>query len=267
MDTAFFVLSKIARFFIDPGNLLFVLLVTGTYFLWWGRVRFARALLTLACILSLVMIFVPIGESARIFLENRFPANPALPSHVDGIIVLGGALNPHITVDRQQPSISGSVERIVAFADLAAKYPSAHTVFSGGSGSLTEQEYKEANVVQPILIKLGMNIEKTRFENLSRNTYENAVLSMELVSPKPDEVWVLITSASHMPRAVGVFRAIGWPGLIPYPVDFNTLSNQTASPPLMLTRGLGGTARALQEGVGLLAYYLTGKTDSLVPSP
>ncbi len=163
--------------------------------------------------------------------------------------------------------VGDSVERLIEFTNLAARYPEAVTVFTGGTGRVFSQDLKEADFVEPILQKLGMDTRETIFENQSRNTYENAMLSKPIVNPPPDSNWILVTSAAHMPRSVGVFRKVNWPGLIPYPVDFNTQPAHALTPPFSLTRGLKGLANAATEYVGLLSYYATGKTDDLFPAP
>src|SRR5262249_32669385 len=95
----------------------------------------------------------------------------------------------------------------------------------------------------------------------------NAAFTRDLVSPKPDELWLLVTSAYHMPRAVGVFRHAGFK-VEPYPVDYRTHSQKD------LTRlfetvgdGIKRTDLAVKEWVGLLAYRLSGRTDELFPGP
>ena len=67
----------------------------------------------------------------------------------------------------------------------------------------------------------GLDARRILVETRSRNTYENAVYSKELAQPQPGQIWLLVTSANHMPRAVGCFRAVGF-DVIPYPVDYDT---------------------------------------------
>ena len=267
MDTAFCIASKIARIFIDPGTVLFVLLMAGTVLVWVNWLRWAKVFLSLGCALALFAFLVPTGGYTAMFLENRFPANPMLPDKIDGIVVLGGVVDANISHAREITSVNGSVERLMAFADLANRYPNAEHVFTSGSGNLFDQTLKEADFVAPILQKLGMNVKNITFENQSRNTYENAVYSFDLVQPQPSETWILITSAAHMPRAMGVFRMAKWPNVIAYPVDFGTIIGNTPNPPLNLRSGLKGLARTLVEIAGLTAYYVTGKTDALIPAP
>ena len=64
---------------------------------------------------------------------------------------------------------------------------------------------------------MGVPPERMLFETAARNTHENAVLAHALAKPRPGETWLLVTSASHMPRSVGVFRRAGW-DVVPWPV-------------------------------------------------
>jgi len=143
-------------------------------------------------------------------------------------------------------------------------YPEARLVYSGGSSSLTNQEYNAADIALTLFIEQGLDSTRILFERESRNTFENAGLSYELAKPKLEKPWVLITSAFHMPHSIGIFCELGWP-LIPYPVDYRT----TPDPALGIGFNLGGHISlldiAIHEWLGLLAYRLSAKTTSLLP--
>lgn len=263
----FFVVSKIAWFFVQPTNILFFLVVSGGILLWTPWKRCARWLVTLAAAFAIFAVTIPLGAHFNLFVENRFPVPKNLPADVDGIIVLGGAVDQYVTKARGEISLGGSVERILRFSTLAQKFPDAKLVYTGGSGLVARQDVKETDVVAPILQQLGIDTTRVVFESQSRNTYENALYSLELLRPNPDEKWILVTSAAHMPRAVGSFRKVGWPGLLPYPTDFRFEGNEIFGPPLYLGSGLGSLGKALHELLGLIAYYLTGKSDALIPAP
>src|SRR5262249_31594682 len=88
-------------------------------------------------------------------------------------------------------------------------------------------------------------------EDHSRNTVENAVYSKAIVQPKPGERWLLVTSAYHIPRAIGVFRKAGFP-VEPYPVDWRTRGVEDALHPFAtVSDGLRRTDTAVHEWVGL----------------
>jgi uncharacterized SAM-binding protein YcdF (DUF218 family) len=148
---------------------------------------------------------------------------------------------------------------------LAHRYPQAKLVFTGGSGAIEQGVSNEAEFARILLEQLGVPPDRVIFENTSRTTWENAVNSYALVKPRQDEHWILVTSASHMPRAVGVFRKIGWP-VLPWPVGYQSRDRLTDHPQSM-GRKLEVLDWAVHEWIGLAAYYLQGKTSALFPSP
>jgi uncharacterized SAM-binding protein YcdF (DUF218 family) len=262
----FFSLSKILWFLVDPANLLLMALIIGVILIWLPWRRLARWWMTLTLLYALVIAVVPIGAHMRLALENRFPPPAALPDRVDGIVVLGGTIDQFVSKDRGSIAINGAVERLFALADLAQKYPETKLVFTGGSGVLTDQSVKEADYIAPILKKLGVAPSRVVYERESRNTAENAVFTKRLVQPKPGENWIVITSAFHMPRAMGVFRRANWP-VIPYPVDYGMKSAPPLSITFNLQSGLNNFSGALHEWLGLTFYWLTDRTNQLYPAP
>jgi len=262
----FFELSKILWFLVNPGNLLLLFLVLGVALLWTRRRRFGRWLVGFTTAVFLVLAVVPVGRWAFGFLENRFPALVHLPDQVDGIIVAGGVVNPVTSRDRGQLDINGAAERVYEMAVLSQRYPRARLVFSAGSGSLLHQEYKEADAMVPLLRQFGVDPGRVIFENQSRNTYENAEFSRRVAQPKQGETWILITSAFHMARTVGSFRKAGW-DVTPYPVDYHTRKSGTIPVDFNFAGGLGSLGAAVHEFLGLLFYWLNGKTDELFPGP
>ena len=184
-----------------------------------------------------------------------------------GIIVLGGAVDEDLTVLRDQVTLTESAGRMTEGMALALRHPSARLVYSGGSAHLREAAQSESDVARRMWLELGVPASRMTFEDRSRNTHENALFTKALVQPRPGEVWLLVTSAYHMPRAVGIFRQIGFP-VVPYPVDFRTApwpgplhADAAASANLRLVD------TAAREWIGLVAYWLTGRTDSLFPAP
>jgi uncharacterized SAM-binding protein YcdF (DUF218 family) len=113
---------------------------------------------------------------------------------------------------------------------------------------------------------MGLDTGRIVFEDRSRNTWENARYSYDLVKPQPGERWLLVTSAKHMPRSVGVFRKVGWP-VIAYPADYLTGRDGPLMPGFGFLAGLDGLEKGTREWTGLIAYRLLGRTDTLFPSP
>ncbi|WP_316976510.1 YdcF family protein [Shumkonia mesophila] len=262
----FFSLSKILWWFAAPANVLFLLLAAGVLLLWTRWRRLGRGLATLAVLLFMTITALPLGSWMIQQLEDRFPMVSPLPPKVDGIVVLGGAVNPWMTVERGQVALGDHADRLTEFAALARRYPEARLIFSGGTGSLTRQDIKEADIIAPLWEQIGLDGRRIVYENQSRNTYENAVLSFPLARPRPGETWIMVTSAFHMPRAVGCFRKAGWT-ILPYPVDYKTGRSFLSDFSLNPASRLMSLNAAAHEWLGLVFYRLTGKTDSLFPGP
>ena len=261
----FFILSKVLWHLVNPLNFIFLIIILATSLLWTRWHNPARLLLTAVCLVSITIFIFPVGSQFNKFLENRFPIPQNMPPSVNGIIVLGGAIDQFVTKARGEISMNGSIERIFRFAHLASTYPNAKLVYSGGSGYLTRQDLKEADVVSPLLALLGVDTSRVIFENSSRNTYENAIFSFNLITPKKNEVWILVTSAVHMPRAIGCFRQAGWSQIIAFPTDFRFEGDEKFGPPLSFSKGFSRLGSAIYELLGLTVYYITGKTGSFIP--
>ncbi|MHC8509445.1 MAG: YdcF family protein [Rhodospirillales bacterium] len=264
--------SKIGWFLISPQHVIMLLLVIGGGLLLLNRRRAGGPVFVFGVLVLIVTAFTPTGLYMATVLEDRFPA-PAeaeMPQNTAGIVVLGGFVNPAVSKARGQASFGGGVERMIEAARLAEHYPKAPVIFSGGSGKLLDTDNREADHIAALADLLGISESRLILERDSRNTHENALYTRRLmaeISPAadPERPWILVTSAAHMPRAAGAFRAQGWT-VTAYPVDYATLGGgQDAFRP-------GGAAitrfsQGLYEMVGLLAYYLTGKTLTLFPGP
>jgi uncharacterized SAM-binding protein YcdF (DUF218 family) len=170
-----------------------------------------------------------------------------------------------VSAERGQPSLNSAAERLTALVELGRRYPDARLVFSGGSGSVLRQDAKEAPVAKALLESLGFDAARVVFEAQSRNTWENAIYSRDLVHPRAGEVWLLVTSAMHMPRSVGAFRAAGWQ-VTAYPVDYQTTVT-SAGLSFSVAGGVSELSAGLHEWLGLVYYRLRGWSDSWYPAP
>ena len=225
----FFAASKILAFVLEPLAHPYLLLVIAILLRWRRRKRAMRACLTLAVALPLLYGFLPLSLPPLQKLENRF-AIPALESGtVDGIIVLGGHTSPGwISESRDQAQQNRAADRLTKGLMLNREHPGSSLIFTGFSGALVHRGWSEAETIQRLVAELGVPQEGIIYEATSRNTYENAVNSLDVAVPQPGSRWVLVTSAAHMPRAMGAFEAAGWKNITPYPVDFHTAPQETA---------------------------------------
>lgn len=264
MDTLFFWASKLIWLLISPDTLFLILFILA-----WGlfickKIESAKKLMTFLVIVLLIVALFPVGEWILYPLEKRMTTNPKLPDKVDGVIVLGGSTANMRSVSWDQVELNESAERNFAFISLSKKYPEAKLVFTGGSGSLTNQELKEATLMRRLFEEQGLDLSRIIFEDASRNTYENAIFTMKKVKPHISEKWILITSAAHMPRSVGIFCKAGWP-VLPYPVDHLSVPGNLFRIELNLSKHLMKLKKGMREWTGLVAYRLSGKTSSFFP--
>lgn len=261
----FFVLSKIVWFLGSPVNL--AILGTGLAALL-AFTRFARParLLGLLSAGALALLaFSPIPRAVIRPLEDRFPQQDAAKGPVTGVIVLGGAVG----VARGDVVLNASAARMTKAVELARLHPQAKIVFTGGAANLVSQaEHTEADGARRLFEGLGLDPARLVMEDRSRNTWENATFTRRLVSPKPGERWLLVTSAWHMPRSMGVFRKAGFE-VEAFPVDYwsrgkpdDFLRIYSRAP-----RALEIADNGLKEWVGLVAYRLAGYSDALFPGP
>ena len=264
MDSIFFYLSKLVWMVTTPDNLLLILLLIVLTLLWRGKNRLAKRILGFVVGILLIVALFPVGEWLLYPLEIRFPKNLVLPLKVDGIIVLGGTEDAILSTQWNQVELGDATERLLTFQALARRYPNAKLVFTGGSGSMLHQGEKGADVAKMVFEQLGMNLSPITFESESRNTYENALFSKALVKPLSGENWILITSAFHMPRSVGIFCRAGWP-MIPYPVDHYTWRGNLFRVDLNLADHLRILSMGIKEWLGLITYYVAGKTATFFP--
>lgn len=264
----FFYLSKTVALLLVPSNAMVLLGLVGLALLPTRLARWGRRFAWTSFILLMAVGLSPLGTLLIQPLENRFPVwrDTGEPPH--GIIILGGMIDARMTAARGPVSLGDAAERITVLADLSRRYPNARLVFTGGDPSLTGSSRPEADAALPLLESFGIPSGRVLLERRSRNTAENALFTRELVAPKPGERWLLVTSAMHMPRSIGVFRQAGFP-VEAFPVDYRT----TGMPEdyLFVPRGFfGGIGRldmAVHEWTGLVAYWLTGRTDALFPGP
>ncbi len=255
----FFWASKIFWILFKPLTLIGLMMVAGLIIRHWLP-RLGRLLLGLAIALFLAIGFLPIGPTMLGWLETRY-AQPALPPDVDGIIVLGGVFDTYLSAQTKQIVANDNMERMIAFVDLARRYSDAKLVFSGGAGNINAPGRSESLDARAYLETISFPAERVTFEERSRTTYENAILAKLAAKPQEHEIWVLITSASHMPRAVSVFRKAGWE-VIPYPVDPGTpLERGRLADPLDVSANFRAFEEALKEIIGQIVYGITGKSD------
>jgi uncharacterized SAM-binding protein YcdF (DUF218 family) len=263
----FFVLSKTLGTMLLPINFLICIGLLGVILLMTRFSAAGRKLMIAVIVLLALAGFSPLGNLLLYPLESRFSPWDAARGAPDGIIVLGGPIDPDVSAAHHTPVVHNAADRILTTAALALRYPNARIVFSGGSGKLISNDAREADYAGALLESLGVAKSRLVMERRSRNTIENAEFSKALLAPKPGERWLLVTSAYHMPRSVGLFRKAGFP-VEPYPVDWQVGGRDDLfSFSSFAVEGLERTNTAMREWIGLTAYRATGKIDEFFPGP
>lgn len=264
----FFVLSKTLGYMLLPTNLLIGVGFIGAILLMTRFASLGRKLVMISVLLLVICGLSPLGYYLLYPLESRFPrweaGNGAAP---DGIVILGASIEADLSTAHGTPVVRGAPDRIIEAAALAHRYPNARIVFSGGSANLISNDAREADFAGAIFESLGIAKSRLIMERASRNTVENAQFSKALVQPKDGERWLLVTSAFHMPRSIGLFRKAGF-AVEAYPVDWRVGGRDDLTKfSSAVLDGLGRTEIAVREWLGLIAYRATGKIDDLLPGP
>ncbi|EJN11324.1 hypothetical protein PMI42_05359 [Bradyrhizobium sp. YR681] len=263
----YFVLSKTLGTALLPINLLIELGILSLVLMVTRFAALGRKLAVTTLVLLALVAFSPIGNWLLYPLESRFPKWDPSRGAPDGIIVLGGSVDTDLSAAHRTPVVSSAADRMLAPAELARRYPNARVVFTGGSANLVSTDAREADYSAPILESLGIAKERLIVERESRNTWENAIFTKQLVSPKPGERWLLVTSAFHMPRAMGIFHKAGFE-VEAYPVDWRMGGRDDLFAFTHVGKeGLARTDVAMREWIGLLTYRVMGRTGELLPGP
>ena len=142
----FFILSKTLGTLTSRPISSLSLAAAGLALLWTRYARAGRRLLLGSLALLLVFGVLPVGKASMLVLEQRFPPWTEAGGPPDGIVILGGAVEPGRSAARGMVSINDSAERITAIAALARRFPDARIVFSGGSASLIVAGLPEVGV-------------------------------------------------------------------------------------------------------------------------
>lgn len=267
MDTFFFVLSKLAQNLIEPLNWVLILTFFALFFLLLRKNDLVRRSLFIALSLSVFIGFLPTSQIAMRALEDAVPQTeltPELLTEVGGILILGGAIEGGLIFrDRGEVSIKNSAERVTKAFQLIRQNPELPFIFSGGSGRLIPQGITESAAFKRLLEEQGLGNRSGYYETQSRNTYENFFYTKRIIdtismndgaSTKP---WLLVTSAHHMLRSALVAKKLGIPYL-PILVDYQTSRNLSWHR-FDLVEGARQWNLVIHEGVGIIAYWLTGK--------
>lgn len=265
-----FSLSKMLALMVQPSSVAVLCLLAGLWLTRRGRVsKLGRRLLCGGALVLIAGGILPVGNLLVMPLEQRFAfvPPPSDTDRVDGIILLGGFEDGWVSAGRGGLGLNEAAERMTEGLRLALRHPDAKVVFTGGVGGLLSHNVDAVVPVARFLQEAGIAEERIVLEGRSRNTHENAVFTRELVKPAAGERWYLVTSAFHMPRAMGLFRKAGF-DVIAYPVDYRTKGPEDLTRLFeRIPQGLMRLDLGFNEWLGLVTYRLLGRTNELFPAP
>ena len=242
---------------LTPSSLVAVLLVLAYVAARARAGRLAGALMFPPVLLLLALLLLPLDQYLAVPLENRYPVPAVMPAAVDGIVVLGGSVDWRVSQDREQLTLDGAGERMLAGLALARAYPDATLVFTGLFSDVLSNEWRGPGD-QSLLFGPELATRQVHDLGAARSTYEEALLAIEQVRPAPGSTWLLVTSALHMPRAYLTFRTQGW-SLTPYPVDYRTTERVSPRFEVRIGERLAALDRAVREWGAYLVYRSTGR--------
>ncbi|MEZ5871308.1 MAG: YdcF family protein [Nitratireductor sp.] len=259
----FFVLSKMFWAFARPLNFLFLLAVFGAFLARTSWKRTARLAIMFSIAMTALTGFTQLPDWLIYRLETTANYSP-IPEHPYGIIVLGGGLDADSAVRKDDYHLGEAADRLVLALELKRRYPQARLVYSGGLATIAGEGIPETRAAEKMITALYGDTRETEFEPNSRNTWQNAVFTAEMLGDDRNKTWLLVTSAFHVPRALGCFRKAGI-NVIAVPTDFR--ADEFSFP--WLTGDMAGQFIKMslftKELIGLVAYRLTGKMDQFLP--
>lgn len=263
----FFTASKLFWLLAQPVSLVMLLMLVAGLLAIVRRRRLSIAALILAVGIQGLTAFTNFGFIIIQPLEDRFAVPTPAPETVDAIIMLGGATMARPSTARGITELNDAGDRLVTTLWLANRYPEARIFLSGGAGSMFEDGEPEAVTAKRFFIDHGIAADRLVLENASRNTEENVAYTQTLLEPDMEGRLLLVTSAFHMPRSVGIFRRAGIE-VTPWATDYRSPGPQIigfdfANP----VHNLNVSTVAIREWIGLLVYHLTGRTTELLPGP
>jgi uncharacterized SAM-binding protein YcdF (DUF218 family) len=240
-----FAATKLVELVLQPGNFIVLLFATGTALCWTKYFRVGRIIATIAAAIAVAILLMPVDQWLAHPIESS-AVPTGNPAHVDGIVILGG-----------------NMANLVEGATVAHRYPNATVTYTGGSVYLFGED-GAADYAAHTLYGLGVSRRRVVIERQSQTTYENLLFSKHLLSPKKGQVWLLVTSAIHMPRALAVARRLDWQ-MTPWPSENIADASNQVYWLFSFVKAAYNLGSVLHEYEALVAYRLEDKTDRMFP--
>jgi uncharacterized SAM-binding protein YcdF (DUF218 family) len=252
-------LSKLVAQLVYPIGVSIWLALLAVVLIWLGW----RLGATVVLLLSIGCLWVcstgVFSDYIRGSLESRYePVRVEASPSADAIVVLGGGLggivSPRLTVD-----LNSTADRVLHGARLFKAGKAPVVIVSGGNIEWLSASGPGSQAMASLLEEWGVPERAIILESKSRNTYENALYTKQVIDDRGFEKILLVTSALHMPRSVAIFRSFGI-DVIPSPTDIEVVDrgDRTVLDWLPNADSLAGTTRAIKEYLGFVYYWWRG---------
>lgn len=243
-----FLIKKFITFFVEPYGMVLTLFVVGLFFLFAKKVKPAKIFLTLACGMLFLFAYPPFSDALIEVLEEKYPKYDYKQS-VKYIHVLGSGHNSDDSQPLSSQISEAGVKRVLEGLILHKQIEGSKLIFTGYAG---DTNVTNAQMNASLAIALGVDAKNIIIFGDPKDTKEEAVFTKSLLG---NEAFILVTSASHMPRSMKLFESLGL-NPIAAPTDFFKdeykgllrVPNVTA---------LQSSQRAVHEYIGILWALLT----------
>lgn len=243
-------MEEIVRFLVVPSHLIALLFIAGLVALLSRRSRrIAIFLLGTGAALYIVFGVGPVSYWLLGRLEQRHPAIHSFDHlrDIGTIVILTGHAEPDPYFPISSAARSSTAFRIMEAARLWKVFPEKQILISGFEMA--------AGIMKKVLVSLGVPESQISIEGRSGNTYESAVNIQKIMGGRS---FILVTSAGHMPRTMGVFRKLGM-NPVPAPADYQTGQRCMDAHFFPTPSHLGYSDLAIHEYLGILWYRLKGR--------
>lgn len=246
-------LKQAITFFIEPLGFSITLLALGFFFLLQKNYKKAHFFVTASLFAFLLFSYPPFANFLVSSLESSYPAYTT-QHNIKYIHVLGHGHN----TDPKQPISShlsdGGTKRVLEGVLIYKNTPNAKLIFTGYAG---KTDTPNAVMNARLAVALGVKKEDIIIGEKPDDTRQEALFSKNIVKNEP---FVLVTSATHMPRAMQLFHSVGLHP-IAAPTDFKReeFRGYLRAPSI---HALQNSQTAIHEYIGMLwAKILSFKTN------
>lgn len=241
-------------------DLIVPILFMGTSFLFYRFQSFFKKTFYISGLATLIIYFTPLARIGLAQLEQKIPS-PQSIDKFEGFILLGGNFslqqNQQSEPDHLPIIYNSAAPRLFEFIALAKKYSDKKILFTGSP--------LEARLTKRVFLDHGLDVKRLILENDSKNTQDNAKNTYQIIGASKGS-WILVTSAFHMPRSLGLFQHKKI-NVIPFPLDFHTRPYSWKKPLLFMDRQNSiAWFTWTKEWAGMIDQFLMGLSPKLYPS-